>query len=246
MIHLIASSNFAYANRITAWLDAADAYGAGLRVTLACVEPGDWSAALAADYPRLHILGVERAALAFPPPLDHLQAGGFLAALGAAPDDTIVFTDGDAYLQRPLADEEVAALEGWSYGTLGLSYNAGPGDCLASEAARLRPIGDAYLSAGFDLGLPLYNLGVIVARARDYARWHEAYREIRPRVEPLFRHHAAQQWGLCAAIPAAGLSVTVLPYSFHLHGHYPAPDGTGRDRGRVTWRGHTVAFRHYI
>lgn len=247
-IHLLASSNAAYANRITAWLDAAETYAAPhLRPTLVCVGPGwEWVDGLLRDYRGVWFARLDRAQCATPVPLDHVQSGDFLHVLEAPDDDVVVFTDGDAYLQRPLTADEAGWLADWPAGTVGVSWNAGPGDTLASEAARLRPVGDAYLAAGFDLGLPVYNLGVMVARVADWRRWHAAYAALFPRVAPLFDHHARQQWGLCAAIPAAGLTPTVLPYTTHLHGHYPTPEGVGRERGRVTYQGQVVAFRHYL
>lgn len=250
-IHLIASSNLAYANRITGWLDAATAYGPpDLAVTLAAVvEDGGepWADALARDYPGARVLPVGRGALAFAPPLDHLQAGGFLPALRPADDDVIVFTDGDAYLQRPLTADERGMLADWPADVVGLAYNAGPDDTLATEGQRLRPQADP-ADRGFDTALPVYNLGVIVCRAAAYRRWHDAYATLRPRLEGLFKHHAHQQWGLCAALPAAGLRAAVLPPSVHIHGHYPPPPGVSvaRERGRVTANGAVVLFRHYL
>lgn len=247
-IHLLASSNLAYANRITAWLDAVEAHAApAMRPTLICVGPTwDWVDGLLREYRGVGFVRLDRADCATPVPLDHVQSGDFLQALPVADDDVVVFTDGDAYLQRPLTADEAGWLADWPRGTVGLAYNAGPGDTLASEAARLRPRGEAYLSAGFDLAAPVYNLGVMVARGADWRRWHAAYAAIHPRVAPLFDHHAHQQWGLCAALAPAGLTAQVLPYTMHLHGHYPAPSGVGRERGRVTFDGQVVAFRHYL
>lgn len=252
MIHLIASANAHYANRITAWLDAACEYAQGWRVMLACVGAkavGDieWSDALAADYPDAKFPIFMRQDLPFHPPLDHLQAGLFLRPSLFNDDDLIIFTDGDAYLQRPPTAAEQQMLANWPAGVIGLAYNAGPDDTLATEAARLKPRADV-AEAGFDLSLPVYNLGVIVARAGDYRRWLAAYVPIQPRVAALFDHHAHQQWGLCAAIPDAGLTVSVLPATLHSHGHYPPPPGVtlGRERGRITANGEIVLFRHHL
>lgn len=258
MIHLIASANAHYANRITAWLDAACEYAQGWRVTLAAVvgagEDMRWLGAIIRDTPDAAVVDIDRAALPFLPPLDHLQAGGFLDAqpltndaYAIADDDLIIFTDGDAYLQRPPTAAEQQMLANWPTGVIGLAYNAGPDDTLATEAARLKPRTDV-AEAGFDLSLPIYNLGVIVARAGDYRRWLAAYVPIQPRVAALFDHHAHQQWGLCAAIPDAGLRVSVLPATLHTHGHYPPPPGVtlGRERGRITANGEIVLFRHHL
>src|SRR5690242_10400744 len=98
MIHLIASANAAYAERIRGWLDHATAYAE--RVTLACVGPTDdepWVSDLALAYPSASFLSIAHGELAFEPPLDHLQAGGFLWPV-FADDDLIIFTDGDALL----------------------------------------------------------------------------------------------------------------------------------------------------
>ena len=134
-------------------------------------------------------------------------------------------------------------LENWLQGTIGLSYNDGPGDTLGTEAPRLKPRGDL---SDFDLTKPVWNLGVIVARAGDYRRWLANYVTIQPRMASLFDHHASQQWGLCAALD--GLSVNVLPATFHAHGHYPPAPGVelGRSRGRITANGEVVLFRHHL
>lgn len=249
-IHLIASANAHYANRITAWLDAACAYADGWRTELACVlgatESLDWVQGLRESYPGVVLARITREALPFVPPLDHLQAGSFISTV-FDDDDLIIFTDGDAYLQRPPTAAEQQMLANWPAGVIGLAYNAGPDDTLATEAARLKPRTDV-AEAGFDLSLPIYNLGVIVARAGDYRRWLAAYVPIQPRVAALFDHHAHQQWGLCAAIPDAGLRVSVLPATLHTHGHYPPPPGVtlGRERGRITANGEIVLFRHHL
>jgi hypothetical protein len=257
-IHLVASANHAYADRIVGWLDHATTYGTGVRITLAAVQDGDgaWMGPLRADYPAAHIVAYIRDELAYQPPLDHLQAGGFLGWGDFADSDTIIFTDGDALLQRPFTPDELGWLEDWPEGVIGASYNAGPDDTLGAEATRL---GTAHLpveekeqaraellraleARGFDLSMPVYNLGVIVAKVSTYKEWYRRYLESLPRFADLFTHHAHQQWGLCAAAPG----VSVLPYTFHLHGHYPAPDGAARSRGRITYRGDVVAFRHHL
>lgn len=242
-IHLIASSNAAYANRITAWLDAAQAY-APWHVCLACVlsdgEDGAWHDRIFVDYPQAMPFIVSREALPFLPPLDHLQAGGFLEPW-IQDDDVVVFTDGDAYMQRPPTEAEQQMLEAWPAGVVGLSYNDGPEDTLGTEASRLKPQGDL---DDFDLTLPIFNLGVIVARAGTYRRWLARYVAIQPQIDARFAHHARQQWGLCAVLER----VQVLPATFHAHGHYPAPPGVtlGRERGRITANGEVVLFRHHL
>lgn len=251
MIFLTASANAHYANRITAWLDAATTYAPrDWRARLACVTDGGeepWVADARRDYPGALVHIVDRARLPFQPPLDHLQAGGFLDPAIDRDDDLIIFTDGDAYLQRPPTEAERTTLAAWPQGVVGLGYNDGPHDTLATEAARLVPQGEAH-DRGFDLRLPIYNLGVIVCRVASYRRWLSAYEAIRPRTAGLFKHHAAQQWGLCAALPEAGLRVEPLPEVFHAHGHYPPQPGVvrGRERGRITINGEVALFRHHL
>lgn len=247
-IHLVASSNADYANRITAWLDAACEYAGEWRITLACVEAErgetSWAYGVTDPYPNAAMLTYVREFLPFQPPLDHLQAGLFLSARERFQDsDLIIFTDGDAYLQRPPTEAEQAMLASWPQGTIGLSYNDGPADTLGTEAPRLKPRADL---SDFDLTLPIYNLGVIVARAGTYRRWLASYAAIQPRMASLFDHHASQQWGLCAALD--GLSVRVLPATFHAHGHYPPAPGItlDRSRGRITANGEVVLFRHHL
>ena len=178
-----------------------------------------------------------------------LKGAGFEteeAADGKAALDKYVFLR-DAYLQRPLTADERGMLADWPADVVGLAYNAGPDDTLATEGQRLRSQADP-TARGFDTALPVFNLGVIVCRAAAYRRWHDAYASLLPRLEGLFRHHAHQQWGLCAALPAAGLRAAVPPPSVHIHGHYPPPPGVSvaRERGRVTANGAVVLFRHYL
>lgn len=247
--YLIASANAAYANRITAWLDYATAHAPeDWRIVLACVEMGNWQHALANEYPSVTFISVTRVALPFIPPLDHLQAGGFLDAIPhLADDDLILFTDGDAYLQRAPTPDEAEWFADWPADAIGLGYNDGPQDTLGTEAARLRPTGDP-ADLGFDLGLPVFNLGVIVARAAAYRRWLACYVPIEADVRRMFNHHAAQQWGLCAALPATGLRTIVVPATIHAHGHYPLPFGQtlGRAQGRITVDGTVALFRHHL
>lgn len=266
MIHLLASANHAYAERIRGWLDHATTYAnEGISVGLCCVvgqgESIEWVERLEQDYPNAAMLLIAREQLAFLPPLDHLQAGGFLALKkGIADKDTVIFTDGDALLQRAFTDEEMAKLGNWPARTVGLSYNAGPDDTLGAEATRLgtahlpqeekeearKKVLTEALARGLNLDLPVYNLGVIVCRAGDYRRWYDMYIKKQLQLHNLFTHHAHQQWGLCAVLPDTELSVSILPYSFHLHGHYPTPEGTGRSKGRITYQDNVVAFRHHL
>lgn len=192
---------------------------------------------------------VDTDSMRYPPPLNHPQSGGFLAQIPGGDEDVLIFTDGDIKLQRRFTQQEWEWLMSWPIGRVGVSYNSGPGETLYDEALRIQP---KTIQLPLDITtlrtIPCFNTGVIVARRPTWETWYAKTAELWPIVDATFNHYARQQWGMCWAIHELGLSVEVLPYTFHSHGCYPLPRECGMDiaDGSLTYQGETVLFRHHI
>lgn len=178
------------------------------------------------------------------------QHGAFLHALKPRDDDIIVFTDsGDVIMQRDFSELEKLELETLSPNTVMVGFNDGPHDTLGAEATRLGatvPLEE--IAQLFDLSLPVFNTGVVVASGHAYRILYEKYMEIWDKVDPLFRHYAKMQWAMSHVLDTEpGLDVEWLPYSFHTHGCYPLPDTITRDDNWVIYeKGERVLFKHHL
>ena len=161
------------------------------------------------------------------------------------PDDvtgTIVYCDADMVMQRPPTDDELAMLGALPEGTLMVGPNNGYGDTLWNEAERLGPrvpMRPEWRAA------PIYNTGVLAAKRDTFAALSEAHIRQWPEVGTWFGHRARHQWCVCYVM-AQGFEVRWMPYSIHLHGHYPLPPGVTRDNGTVCYDSEPVLIRHRL
>ena len=185
----------------------------------------------------------------YQPPLNHPQSGGFLESIPGTPGDVIIFTDGDIKFQRRFSQQEWEWITSWQPGVVGVSFNSGPDETLYDEALRIQP---KTIVLPMDIptlrSIHCYNTGVIVALRSTWERWYAKTAELWPTVDATFNHYARQQWAMCWAIHELKLAVSVLPYTFHLHGCYTPPPGMGMDvaDGSITYEGAPVLFRHHL
>jgi hypothetical protein len=119
-----------------------------------------------------------------------VQPGAFLSCMNAADDDIVITVDADSVVQRKLTDEERARFLGYGANTLGVGWNAGPADTLATEFPRLSPKGTlAQLESQFGLmDRPMFNTAVLVAKPAAYRRLCCEYDREWPRFAALFDH----------------------------------------------------------
>lgn len=247
-VHLVTASNARYMPKMMPYLDTLQANGAGLTRWLCCVDcdPPDMSA-----YPDIHVVNVPREALTgSPPETESLQHGGWLKYVPIGDEETVIFTDGDIFLQRPLSDAELTDLCNWKKNQLGASYNAGPNQTLLHEALyRLEPkIPDSeFLEVWtkFTLRCPCLNIGVMIAQKQTYAMLHKLYMLNWENITRHLQHQARQQWLMSYTAFAYAMNVIILPYTFHTHMHYDLPAGVVVGRaGDCYYREELVAFWH--
>jgi hypothetical protein len=180
-----------------------------------------------------------------------IQHGNWLPYLPVAENAVIICTDGDIRMQRPFTDAELAWLQSWKDGDVGIGPNAHPGDTLNDEAGRIKhliPIEELarrfYPSGSIDDPPLCGNAGCIVATRRTWIDLWLGYLALWMETAQLFGHIAVQQWTINLAI-ARGFNRVVLPGTFHAHGHYGVPAGAdGWGTERATFNGEVVAFAH--
>lgn len=243
MITLVCSTDAGYLPRIRPYLDSLARHLAGTPIVPVCVTvnsdpPGDLPVRAARQ---------DTAGLPYPPPLNHLQAGGFLDAVPGADDDVLIFTDGDIVMQRQPTPIEVEWLATWPAGVVGLGFNAGPLDSLLTEGQRLLPRFEPEAETlGLWAAVPCYNTGVVVARRATWRAWYAKTAEVWPEAERHFQHYARQQWAMCLARALLGLPVLHLPQTIHTHGCYALPHGCHVQAGALWYLEQPVLLRHHI
>jgi len=237
-----------YLARALPWIERVDRHSVGHNFFL-CVD-FDPPEELALRYPNVRFVRFDMASDRAPNPNFCLQHGSFLDAAGAEQDDVVVFTDGDAFLQRPFTEAEIAWLGGVPRDVVALQWNAGLADNLFFEAQRIDPRTPLEEMDEVTLrvweALPCYNTGVFVARGGTYRRVYAEYCRRHDAIVAAFGHYARQQWLLSYVVGVCGFSVWRLPVSFHAHGHYGMPEGCREEDGMILFRDEPVAFRHML
>lgn len=177
------------------------------------------------------------------------QHGSFLQVIDGPDDETLIFTDGDIVLQRPLTEIEHVQLECLE-GAVSCGWNSGPTETLQIEAARLYPrVTPLQLAARMGQRVnttPCYNIGVIAAKRATWQRIYDAYVPLWKTVTEAFGHPARQQWLVNYVIDALGIPVRRMSYSLHANGHYGIPPGVELRDGLAYYQGELVAWRHKL
>ena len=232
-----------YVPKVRAYLESVAAHAAGIdALYFGCVGfqpapdvPAPWQSFIVPDLWMDERLGN--------PGNGCIQHGNFLPYLPVGNDDTIVVTDGDITMQRPLTADERGLLLDWPEDVIGIGPNAGPADTLADEARRIYPrVTIEALAARFWPGreAPLCgNAGVIVARRRTWLDLWARYLGLFGETRKLFAQIAVQQWTINLAAEQIGRAV--LPFSFHAHQHYGIPPGC-EDRAGVAYANGQLAL----
>jgi hypothetical protein len=174
------------------------------------------------------------------------QSGRAAAALPeVGRNDTVIQVDADVVVQRNFTAQERGRLAAYDNGILGAAPNAGPGDNLWDESARIHLVGWTEGGEPALRALPCYNGGVLAARPRAWRRLRLAYEKRAAAFYTQSGHRSRCQWLLNWCFREAGLAVDVLPGSFHSHGHFGRPAGVTLDAAGVAhWGGLPVLFRH--
>ncbi len=178
-----------------------------------------------------------------------LQHGGWLNAVPGKPEDVVIFTDGDIFMQRKFSEQELQALNEWPGGALGVSYNMGPYETLLHEALfKLNPkVSDAEFLARWGrstLEHLCFNVGVMVARRETYQRLYDLYMPLWDEIGVYLEHQARQQW-LISYLIGTQFKSGILDYSVHTHAHFQLPPGVliAKD-GTAYYNNQEILFWH--
>jgi hypothetical protein len=175
-----------------------------------------------------------------------IQWGAWLDALPEIDDaELCIMADADIVAQRDLTDTEAERFLAFNEQTIGLGDNAGPADTLADEAARIG-LTQTEEYPGDWATMPVYNCGIIVAKAGLFRRLRAAYDREAERYYRLTAHRSRCQWLICYLVGRLGLRVDRLPATIHAHNHFGMPAGCSQANGLVYCEGEPVAFAHHF
>lgn len=250
MVSLVTASNRRWLPRMKPYLQSLERYSAldNVLVGVGHTPPAEYLEGLA------HIRPVELPQElndGAPHETESPQHGAFMSVIGGAGDDVYIFTDGDIQLQRRFSEAELGWINAIEDNEVYCGWNSGPSETLINEAQRLFPkmsdgqIADSWGGIVYDV--PCYNIGVFVARRSTYQHIYSEYMRLWELACSTFGGPARQQWLVCYVLARFNVKVEIMPYSFHMHGCYPLPQGAGFDaNGALTFNGEKVLFRHHV
>lgn len=171
-----------------------------------------------------------------------LQAGHFLDHI--PPCETVIFTDSDLLMHRPLDEDEIEFLCSIQEGQIAACYNKHGEELFAEELPMLymRPEGPP---PGYD-DVRVFNTGFVVAKVGTYRRLFEKWLEIWHEFEPAFEHYAKIQLCMCAAAHRLGLEWVPVPNHLCAHGHMGQAPGVDASTSPPTFNGRVIAFDHRL
>ncbi len=251
MIYLSSGISSNYVPRATRYLESVKQhFGAGSPVTplmFAVNFPPD-----AKDILGVPAVPVDYARMPLQLPKVMLQQGQFVCA---APqdwrdDDIVIFTDADAYFQRPFTDAELAAFAAVKPGEFLGDYNVPDKfQSLLSECRDLFPkipmAGIENAFPGMD-AIPTVNWGFIVARLDSWRELNRRTIASWPRVDQCLDNPARVQFACIWEATRPGLSIGKLPIGIHAQGHHGVQTGLTKDNDVWRLNGEVVAFAHAL
>jgi hypothetical protein len=189
-----------------------------------------------------------------------IQHGRFLDSLPMlGKDDLIVLSDADVLVQRDFSLEELKRFHAYDHSTLGVGNNNGEDDTLLKEAKRIEILEDEmdhyeHLKLG---NIPVYNCGLMVARAGLFRRVQEEYEKDCYGFYGRCYNRSRCQFHFCLAIHNLGIAIDRIGGEIHTHGHFGVPLGaefrskvsesdSGPIISQVYFRGKLVMFRHSL
>ncbi len=171
-----------------------------------------------------------------------LQAGHFLAHI--PPCETVIFTDADLKMHRPLGEDEIEFLSSLKEGQISACYNK-HGEELFHEELPMLYMGHDGPPLGYD-DVRVFNTGFVAARVNTYDALFTKWKELWPDFEHRFEHYAKIQLCMCAAAHRLGLEWVVTPNHLCAHGHMGAAPGVDASTSPPTFNGRVIAFDHRL
>ena len=171
-----------------------------------------------------------------------LQSGFFLDHIPAC--ETVIFTDADMRMHRPIADDELAFLSGLKEGQVSACYNKHGEELFDEELPMLymRPEGPP---PGYD-DVRVFNTGFVAARVATYRALFDKWKELWPEFDPAFQHYAKIQLCMCAAVHRLGFDWAPTPNHLCAHGHMGAAPGVDASTTPPTFNGRVICFDHRL
>jgi hypothetical protein len=235
---LVTGGNAAYHDRLQACVDSLKA---NANVPY-CVFSVGYQHPGYVEIPRAENVGA-------PDSTECIQHGSFLRHLYGADDAVIVYIDGDVHMQRPFDAGELEWLANFPERHVSATWNR-VGETLIEEARALGPRrSEAEMVATWGKRIqiaPALNAGVIVARRSTWGQVYNSYLELWGDVTAEFSHQARQQWLICWTYAYLGMSVDIMPWTFHAHGHFGLKPGMETRSDGVYADGKLAALRHYL
>jgi hypothetical protein len=177
------------------------------------------------------------------------QHGAFLEHGDFSPLDVVIFGDGDMVMQRPFSVCERAELHQLPLGVVLAGENQPGWHSLLEEANLLQAKAEGWVVDELFPGwreLPIWNTGLLAARAATWQRLYDTVRGLLPVGFALFDHYATQQWVISYAM-GKWFQRLDLPRTICCHGLAGPVAGMTEDaEGNVYWEGTKAVFRHAI
>ena len=177
-----------------------------------------------------------------------MQHGRWLDALPCVGDDDVyLLSDADIIVQRAMYPGERDLLSSLGIDQFAAGWNAHPGDNLAEEAKRIdMTASEVFPPRHANGSIPCWNTGVLAMRGIAWKRLRDLYESRCGRFYQLTSHRSRGQWLINFCLQKLGLKPTILPQSFHCHGHFSLPAGVSIQNDKATYFGETILFRHAL
>lgn len=181
-------------------------------------------------------------------PLQCIAGGCFLEHLDLTDDPVVIYSDSDMILQRPFSDEEIRWLENMPKTHLEVSMgeNIRPKATLKDELTEMGLLPSDEMEEVFPgwSMMPVYNTGVIAARASTYNLFYGEYREEIEDSVRLVPGRTVNQW--LQSYLSHSYDLVPMPKTFHCHDFYADKTGIEFVDGIVKFEGQTVALAHHF
>lgn len=170
-----------------------------------------------------------------------VQAGYFLAHI--PPCETVIFTDADLKMHRPLDADEIEFLSSLKEGQIAACYNK-HGEELFAEELPMLYMGHDGPPLGYD-EVRVFNTGFVAARVGTYDMVFERFKKLWPKFNSAFEHYAKIQLCICAAVHELGLEWVPIPSHICAHGHFGCALGV-TPSDPPTHNGRVICFDHRL
>jgi len=169
-----------------------------------------------------------------------VQAGHFLNHIPEC--DTVIFTDADIKMHRPMDEDELEFLYALQPGQITACPNKHLYQLFAEETPMLFQRKEF---TGYD-DVRVFNTGFVAARTETYRALFRKFDELWKEFDEAFGHYAKIQLCMCAAAHRLGLEWIPTPYHLCSQGHFGCPEGLNPHVNPPEYNGRIICFDHRI